>query len=490
MARWTPLEQHVARSLREARLAEAGRLLLVAVSGGFDSTALLAALVALRDELQLRLHVIHVDHGLRAQAGADAAYVRRLGLRWKVPVTVRRVDVEEQRRRYRISLEEAARQKRYAAMSDTAREIGAEAVLVAHTADDQVETVLLNLLRGTGLHGLSGMSVVAPLPPVPDVPSPPPIPLLRPLMAVSRSDVEDYLRTRRLRPRQDASNLTPDFLRNRVRHELIPMMEALRPGARDAVQRAAAAVREAMDYLESQTATALGHVLVRQEDGAVHLALTPFRALHSALRLTVLQRAIDLLMGSREGFGYRHWDAMASLPLEGVSGDSLDLPHEVVMTMLPHQAVLSRGPLPCPLPPLDAHAVAVAMPGETRVGGWTFRAFSTGDGVPALVAEMGEVSQDVPPSLSGPLAVTLPQGAPRRLEVRPRQPGDRMQLPGGSRKLQDILTDAHVPRGWRDRVPIVYDADSTAILWIVGVATGVGVQAYSPNAKKVSTITI
>ncbi|MBI4329550.1 MAG: tRNA lysidine(34) synthetase TilS, partial [Chloroflexi bacterium] len=160
-----PFERRLASALHALHLAGRAGPLLLAVSGGPDSTALLAALAALRVRLSLQIRVLHVDHGLRPDSPRDAAYVRRLCQRLGVPTTVVKADVKRYRRDYRLSVEEAARQVRYAALARAAIEIGARAVLTAHTADDQAETVLLHLLRGTGLRGLSGMAASSPLPP-------------------------------------------------------------------------------------------------------------------------------------------------------------------------------------------------------------------------------------------------------------------------------------------------------------------------------------
>ena len=483
------LEKQVAHVLRENGLARSNKTLIVGVSGGPDSTALLATLIATREALSVSLHVVHVNHGLRPEGRGDAAYVRRLCRQRGVPLTIKRADVEGLRQRRKLSLEEAARQARYAAFATVARETRADAILLAHTANDQVETILLNLLRGAGLHGLSGMETTSPIPPVPGEIAPPPISLVRPFLETERSEIEAYLRAQRLRPRLDASNLSPDFLRNRVRHELVPLMDALRSGASDAILRTAAAAHSVMDYLASQTAEAWEGVCTRREEDAVYLRLTSMRDLHPALQTGVLQRSVEALVGSLEGWSYRHWDAMATLLRQGVTGDSLNLPHHLVLTLLSGEAALSKGPLPCPLPRVDEHVIVI--PGKTQAGGWTFDAREAEEEpLLMLVATTGEPLRDESTLLDGPFGITFERPFPDGLAVRSRRPGDRIRLPGGERKVQDVLTDAHVPRSWRDSIPIVYDVDSGAIVWIVGVAAGVGMHAYSPEALKTSTMPV
>lgn len=485
-----PLEKQTARVLRENGLAHSSKTLIVGVSGGPDSTALLATLIATQEALSVRLHVVHVNHGLRPEGRGDAAYVHRLCQQWAVPFTLKRADVEDLRQRRKLSLEEAARQARYAAFAAVARETHADAILLAHTANDQVETVLLNLLRGAGIHGLSGMETTSPIPPVPEEIAPPPIPLVRPFLETKRSEIEAYLKDQRLRPRLDASNLSPDFLRNRVRHELVPLMEALRSGASDAILRTASAAHGVMDYLATQTAQAWEKVCARRGEDAVYLRLAPTRDLHPALQTGVLQQAVKALVGSLEGWSYRHWDAMTRLLQQGVAGDSLNLPHHLVLTLLSGEVTLSKGPLPCPLPRVDDHVIVI--PGKTRAGGWVFDAREEESllTLVAVTAVTGEPIRDESALLDGPFGITFERPLPSGLAMRSRRPGDRIRLPGGERKIQDVLTDAHVPRSWRDSVPIIYDVDSGVVVWIVGVAASVGARAYSPEVLKASNMPV
>ena len=330
-----PFEQHVRRFLAGRERILAGGPALIGVSGGPDSVALLAACAAVRSRIDLRPHAVHVDHGLRGgESRADAAYVRRLTGRLGVPVTVVTAEVGRYRSRpRRASLEAAARHARYGAFADAARETDASVLLVAHTADDQAETVLMNLMRGAGLRGVSGMTPDAPFPPVPGEPCPPPVRLLRPLLDVRRTEVVRYLRSRRLRPRSDPSNADPRHLRNRIRNELAPLMERLRPGSTGGLLRAASAAAEAeealallADRLWQDTAEVLdGHgarASVRLSAGAL---LEP--AVSKLARTLTYARALETAGGTREGFGSRHLSAVEGLLHAGTG--SLDLPRGV-----------------------------------------------------------------------------------------------------------------------------------------------------------------
>ncbi|MDE3076556.1 MAG: tRNA lysidine(34) synthetase TilS, partial [Chloroflexota bacterium] len=215
------LRNRVSGFITRYRMAEGGRLVVVAVSGGADSVCLLHLLTG----QGCRVVVAHLNHGMRGRAGdADAAFVRELSERLGHRCVVERRDVPSLRRERALSLEEAAREARYEFLRAVAEREGAEAIFLGHTADDQVETFLMRLIRGAGLAGLSAMRSKQGI-------------LYRPLLSVWRTEVEDYLRERGLEWREDASNLDPRFFRNRVRHELMPLLVRLNPGVKEVLLR-------------------------------------------------------------------------------------------------------------------------------------------------------------------------------------------------------------------------------------------------------------
>jgi tRNA(Ile)-lysidine synthase len=214
---------------------------VVAVSGGADSTALLLAL----HQLGCRLHVAHLDHGLRPESSADAEFVRELSERLGLPCTIERRDVAPYRGARKLSPEAAAREVRYAFLRETAEREGAGAIFVAHTADDQVETFLLRLIRGAGVAGLGGMK-------------PKDGQLCRPLLDVWRQDLEAFLREQGQEWREDASNRDPAFLRNRVRHELLPLLASLNRGVKAVLLREAGALAGRQREIEAEAFRRLG----------------------------------------------------------------------------------------------------------------------------------------------------------------------------------------------------------------------------------------
>jgi tRNA(Ile)-lysidine synthase len=237
----------------------AGALAVAAVSGGADSVGLLLALW----ELGLRPVVAHLDHGLRAESAGDAEFVRDLAGRLGLTCDIQRRDVEAYRRERRLSLEAAAREVRHAFLCDVAERHGAGAIFLAHTADDQVETFLLRLIRGAGVAGLSGMR-------------PKDGPLCRPMLGIWRANVEAYLRQRGQTWREDASNRDRRFLRNRVRHELLPLLESMNPGIRKVLLREAEALNDRQREVEAEVLRRYG-LGSRQIAAALHGAPVTIR---------------------------------------------------------------------------------------------------------------------------------------------------------------------------------------------------------------------
>jgi len=237
-------------TIRKHRLLSFGEHVLVAVSGGADSVALLCALRDLSPSLGLRLTVAHLNHRIRGRAAdRDAAFVRRLARRLKAPVALGRTDVPHLAKREGLSLEMASRKARYDFLAAAARKVKAHVIATAHTADDQAETVLLKLIRGAGPKGLAGIPLEATLRKTR---------IVRPLLEVSRDAIVAFLRERSESWREDETNRDESFQRNKVRHRILPLLESeLNPQVRTALRRTADILREEDGWLDSLAASLL-----------------------------------------------------------------------------------------------------------------------------------------------------------------------------------------------------------------------------------------
>ncbi len=416
-----------------------GETVLVGVSGGVDSVVLLHCLHRLAPAMSIRLHVAHLDHGLRGEAGgADAAFVGEMATGLGLPVTLKRLPPGALAHRGR-SLQEAARAARYAFFSEAAEKASATRIAVAHTADDVAETVLMNLLRGTGPAGLRG------IPPVRNRQ------VIRPLLTVRRHQVEAYARARRLRFRPDPSNADPRFLRNRIRHRLVPFLEKeFNPRVVECVARAAALLEEDHAYLDGQAASAAG--------GPPYEAAA-LRSLPGPVRRRVLLRALRAGLAPGSRVRLEHVLAVEALLKDAGEGGAVRLPGPLEARIRAGRLILGppgdAGLAPAPLP------VGLPLGGEARWG--AFRATAT----------LGRQDEDAGTRRGaghhGCWSVTLDADRLQPpLTLRAWQPGDAYRPAGspGRRKLQDLFTDAKVPRARRRCLPVLTDA--AGVLWVAG----------------------
>ena len=302
-------------SIARHRMFRSGDRVLVAVSGGPDSLAMLSVLTALRKELKLTLRAAYVDHGLRpAAAKKEAALVKRLGKEWGVPVTVLRRPVHKGKK---DSLESSARETRYEGLAALAGKIRAQAIATGHTADDQAETVLMRILRGSGTTGLAG------IPPVRALGK---LRIIRPLIGCTREQVMEHLRARGLHPLLDRSNLSPRFVRNRIRNDLLIRLEKeFNPQVRKHLCHLADLAREDQDWMAREAGRRFRQV-ARLRAGKVRLNRTLLRKEPPGLRRAVLRLAAQRLQGSVQGFSLKHWEMLDGL-LAGQGAGAADLPH-------------------------------------------------------------------------------------------------------------------------------------------------------------------
>ncbi len=420
-------------TIRRHAMLAGGEVVLVAVSGGADSVGLLHALRALAGEWSLRLAVVHLDHGLRPESAADAAFVEDLARAQGLPVSVERIAVPPGG-----SLEARAREARYAALRRHAARLGAQRVALGHTADDQAETVLMRLVEGAGPRGLAG------IPPVRG-------PFIRPLIETGRAEIVEELTRAGLTWREDPTNRDTKFLRNRIRHELLPLLAAsYNPAIVRALARVAALTRELLARVTAQAerelvdsaAVADGEIVLPR----ARLAALPAEVAAEVLRLAAerLGRAAPLRAWGHRGLRRvlrdpppRRPFALGGITLE-VSGDRVRLARGAGRRVEPRPLALAGL---TPMPEIDRAIEA--------------RCFESPEGYAApRGADRVAFDADL---LAGPLA------------VRPRRRGDRFVPFGGAgeRRLKSFLIDARVPRWERDGVALVVAGGE--IIWVAGL---------------------
>lgn len=427
-----------------------GSTVLCAVSGGADSVYLLHRLALLRGILGFRLVAAHYDHQLRPTSQRDAAFVARFVEGWcgkevytdgtvlpPVPLIVGQGDVAAAAKARKAGIEETARAMRYAFLQETAQKIGADVIATAHTADDNAETVLLHLIRGSGLGGLCG------IPPRRGN-------LIRPMLTTTRTTVEQYLALYGLPHVEDESNADDAYTRNRVRHQLIPLLEGYNPGFVDRMIHTAAVLRADHDYLNARA-----YSVLRQARQSPEGLLLPAEALASLPQALAVRGARLALQKAREGDDTctaRHLEAIVDLARSPQPSGSVDLPGGWTVRRVYGELLFTASAFPTPLTPTP-----LALDGETWPEGSLYGCRC----VRALCPDQ---------SAPGVWYLTPFQGTP---VLRPRQTGDALCLPGGrTRTVKKLLIDHRFPRHLRERLPVLADDGGVAALAGFGPETG------------------
>jgi tRNA(Ile)-lysidine synthase len=431
------------------KLCLPGERILVAVSGGPDSTALLHLLARLAPDLGLSLGVAHFNHGLRGAASReDARFVARLAGELGFPFYVGQGEVAAWSRTRHISRQMAARELRRTYLQETRRSHGYQKIALGHTAEDQVELFFLRLLRGSGLAGLKGMWPVSP------------DGLVRPLLAVGKEPILAWLHHEGLPYREDASNQSRRYLRNRVRLDLIPQLaETYNPRLREAVWRLMALLQEDERLLQEETARWWPKAVAGSSPELVRLSLPTLLDLPPGLRGRLLQAATGRV-GGDQSLTTSHLESLLALAQSRQSGGQLSLPGCIAARA---GAELHLMP-PLPPPPSRSHLVRLEAPGTAETAsGWCWEAAR-------LSWPAASWSRSPEVAWLDAAHVDFP------LEFRAPQPGDRFWPAGapGTRKLQDFLVDRKIPRWLRPYLPLAVSRGQ--VLWVAGVGTAQTVQ--------------
>jgi len=296
-------EQKIREWIKQQNMLSPNMGILVGLSGGADSVALLHVLVNLRAEWALKLAAVHIHHGIRPDAEKDVEFCKKLCKELEVPLYVEYVKVPELARKQGMSEEEAGRQVRYMQFEKYRTELGLDLVAVAHHRNDQAETMLFQLFRGSGLRGLTGIPLKRDC-------------IIRPLMVVSREEIEKYLEEKNVSHVTDSTNAEDVYARNRIRHHILPVAEEIAPGAVDHMNQTAELLQEIKDYMEQETAEFLDRYSEREE-GMLSVSVEALQKVHPALQKSVVLEAIAEVLDGRKDITGRHVQSVLSLVVKG-----------------------------------------------------------------------------------------------------------------------------------------------------------------------------
>jgi tRNA(Ile)-lysidine synthase len=458
------LISRVQKTIKKFGMLSPGDRVVVAVSGGPDSVCLLSVLKELASEWDLSLHVAHLDHKFRGEeSAAEALFVRGLAERFGMPATIESFDVPSYCRERGLSSQTGAREVRYEFLNRTANETGAQRIALGHTATDQAETLLMRLMRGTGVSGLSG------IPPKRDR-------IIRPLIDATRDEVLEYLREQGLLFVVDSSNLKPVYTRNRVRQVLMPVLKAFNPRIEETLANEADLLRDEDEAMEARLAELVPAIIFREGE-TIHIRRDAFNALLPALRRRALRTALAMAPeGEAPDLSTAQTEEALGFMSEAQAGRAMDLPGGLSLEREYDEFVLRTKTLP------KEFLARLTVPGVTAVPELSLvvgaGVLETTDGGRETTDEGGEnylwqAGFDYD-------KIALP------LFLRSRRDGDRFcpaGMSGKSKKLQDYFTDEKVPRRKRDAVPLL--ATEQDVIGVVGMRTD---ERFLPGPETKRTI--
>lgn len=440
--------ENISQTIQTQSLIQPGDIIVVGVSGGADSLALLHVLHQLHQKLVFRLHVATLDHGLRGESSAaDVRFVQQTCRKWDIPITSGQANWERYIKDSGKGIEEGLRAARYDFLARVAHEVGARKVAVAHNANDQAETILMHIVRGTGMRGLAGMLPQSPMPQHSD------LNVIRPFLNVTRTQIEDYCHEHGLQPRHDATNHDIVYLRNRLRLETLPYLQQLNPQIIRTLNQLADITTVENDYLTQQLQQAIRDAGAEIIGKRVFLSRVGFARLHTALQRRLITWSAEQITTSHQQIGYFHILSALKIALEGDVGALALFPGGLHLRVDYKTLVIEHNeaePLLDDLPLLlTREEVPVNIPGVTPLPESDWILYAT-----------------TQPSVEDRMRLAIPPGSEVTLRVRCQ--GDRFSPLGmheHTQKMNRWMINQKIPVCLRDHLPLfIIDNKIAAIM--------------------------
>ena len=432
--------------IRENKMIEKGHNIVVGVSGGADSMCLLNILISIREELQLNLVAVHVHHGIRGEsADRDAKYVSEYCAANNVKCIVKYFDVPKLAEEMGMSHEETGRYVRYEAFREVLADMPAGgSIAVAHNADDNAETVLFNILRGTGLKGMTGIR------PVRDH-------IIRPILCLTREEIEEYNKENNILYVQDETNLTEDYTRNKIRLGVLPKAREINPKASEHINMTAESLGLIEDYIKCELDKIYGDVVDNCTDKTVTINTVKFLELHKAMKIEVVKKCLYEVAGLARDITKQHIDWVLAL-FDMTVGKRVSLPYGMV-AIREYESVAIRKESMLDKGALDESYVTIDGEGEynIKLAGNNGKLTVESDVFSTEIFEENRCTKWIDCDIMK-----------SNLQVRTRRKGDYIILDesGSRKKLKDFFIDKKIPKEERDNILLV--ANGSDIVWIFG----------------------
>ena len=464
-----PLILKIKKTIVDHKMVEPGDCVLLGVSGGPDSVTLLRGLFELKDEMGIELAIAHLNHCARgAESDRDAQFVKDLGESLQIRTFIEAMDVAEHRRETKSSFQETARHLRQEFFQRTMSQWGANKMALGHTSDDQAETVLINLFRGSGLKGVSGMNPVR-------------HPYIRPLFYCSRSEVIDFLNIRKISYCKDSSNEKTDYLRNQIRMELIPFLQKkYNPKIVETLFESSEIFRVDNDYLKTLEDHEFERVVSRSEKGeTLNVNIEYFTTLPLSLKRRLVRKGVQSIKGDLRRISFFHIQEILNLFQQTQKGKRIDLPDNIQALCLGDSVEFKR------IPESDSSILT----GEGKTTGWMRPLNIPGE------TEIEKAGLTLKAEIIDPTETRFISGQDNQafldfdrtggnIMIRFFQTGDRLAPLGmkGTKKLKSIFIDEKVPQENRSKVPILTTGDND-IIWVYGTRIAQAYRVTSDTSK-------
>lgn len=437
------MKERVAYTISKNKLITEGDNILLGVSGGPDSMVLLYVLRDIQNDIKFNLLVAHVNHGIRdKESDGDELYVKDVCKKMNIPIYSTKVNMNEYAKKHKLSSEEAGREIRYKFFREKLMKIGGGKIAVAHNKNDQAETLILRFIRGTGIDGLKGMEYKN-------------NDIIRPLLDVSRDEIEKYCKDNNINPRIDKTNKETKYRRNKVRLELIPYIEKnFNTGIIDTLVRTSRIMQTDSDFLNEYSSNKYKTILVKEEKDKVILDNEKFLGLHKGIKARVLRYSIEKLFGYLKGIEEKNINDILDLSSSKNTGKSLYIGNNVRVKINYNELILERITTENKVEfreKLDTNSFVCIECINTRFA--------------ARVINRNDYNINLKDRFIKYFDYDKIKG---NLLIRNRKQGDRFIPLGmkGKKKIKDFFIDEKIPRDKRDKIPLIVDEED--VLWVVG----------------------
>ena len=440
------LLKEVRRAIESNNMIKEGDKVIVGVSGGADSVTLLLQLAEYRKETEYTLQVFHLNHMIREEAPADEEFVRALCDRLKIPFFSKSIDVTEYSKENNISVEEAGRILRYEQM----RSMGPDKIAVGHHMDDLAETIILNMCRGTGLHGMVGIA------PVQDD-------IIRPLIYLSRTEIEEYLASIDQDYRTDSTNLETEYTRNKIRHEILPLLtEGINEKAVEHIAAMADDMINIENHIMMQVDKAYDEYVRYTDEGVPVLRADAVRELDDHIAKELILKILEKLTPRRKDITRNHVEGILGL-LDGSGEKSMDLPYGLRIVRSYDRLIFTK--VKESEEAEDQRTLMIKVPGLTEGEGWST---TLENGMSVTIRVRSFRNKPEIPNKTYTKWFDYDKIDCSRLYLRYRKKGDYLTINNGNSKksVQDYMVDEKIERFKRDRIPMLTQDDH--VLWIIG----------------------